>query len=113
MMKFYRTVADKQAMMKLKGSVFPCIGMYEGVMEFSWIAAETDFSNYLVQFTTNQKTLLRVVTDGGGTMLASLLDNKTRNIVEKGRLKSVDTSTALRYNNFTYRPDLDIYWVMT
>lgn len=112
LMKFYRAVADKQAMMKLKGGVIPCVGMYEGVMEFSWIATEEDFKNHFTEFAINQNSVFRVVTDGSGIMLGTLYNNKTGDVIQKGRLRDVDPETALRHNSFTYRPDLDKYWVM-
>lgn len=112
LMKFYRRASELEAMQKLEGKIVPCIGMYEGVFEFSWIATEEDFLEHFDDLASGQKTLLKVTTDSGGRMFAKLVNYRDHSEIRKGRLVEVDPETAIKGAAFTYRLDLDKYWVM-
>jgi hypothetical protein len=106
--KFLREMDTLRAMGKLEGNVSLAIGSYEGALEDSYIVTEADFHTHIKDslFVANQKTFLYV---GGDRRMPYLLVNKGGEVLKTGRLVSKDYVPTF-VENYTYRPDLKLYW---
>lgn len=115
--KFTHHVDVQRAMKRMKGEMKLCIGAYKGVLEQSFIMTELDFGAFIEagEYVQNQESVLLIEDGHHGEMYASLwyLDRGLRDgeHVSLGILKSVDKSVALSKDAWTYRPDLNIYWI--
>jgi hypothetical protein len=106
--KFLREMDTLRAMGKLEGNVSLAIGSYEGALEDSYIVTEADFHTHIKDslFVANQDTFLYV---GGDRRMPYLLVNKGGEVLKTGRLVSKDYVPTF-VENYTYRPDLKLYW---
>ena len=115
--KFTHHVDVQRAMQRMKGDMKLCIGAYKGVLEQSFIMTEHDFAAFIEagEYMQNQESVLLIEDGHHGEMYASLhyLSGGVRDgeHVDLGILKSVDKSVALSKDAWTYRPDLNIYWI--
>lgn len=115
--KFLHYMDVQRAMQRMQGEMKLCIGAYKGVLEQSFIMTEHDFGAFIEagEHVQNQESVLLVVDGHHGEMYASLwyLDRGLRygDHASLGLLKSVDKSVALAQDAWTYRPDLNIYWI--
>lgn len=111
LMHFYKTMSQKQSMNYTKGNLVPAIGMWKGRLEYSWLIDARDF--HLVRdFVREQDAFLRIEVDYSGRQLVYLLDNHSREERRIGELVEVSKEDAFSRDAFTYRPDLDKYWVV-
>ena len=114
---FTHFVDVQRAMQRMKGDMKLCIGAYKGVLEQSFILTEHDFAATIEGslFIDQQESVLLVEDGHHGEMYASLhyLSNGVCDgeHISLGLLKSVDKSVALAQDAWTYRPDLNIYWI--
>ena len=115
--KFTHHMDVQRAMGRLHGEMKMCVGSYKGVMEYSFILKEVDFVHYVSDsdFIRDQESVL-VIEDGHyGETYASLhfLEYGIRGGKPQhlGLIKSVDKDTALSQDAWTYRPDLNEYFI--
>lgn len=115
--KFLHSMDVHRAMQRTTGEMKICVGSYKGVLETSFIMTEHDFGAFVEasEYVQHQESVLLVEDGHKGAMYASLwyLDRGLRDgeHYSLGRLKSVDKSVALEQDAWTYRPDLNIYWI--
>jgi hypothetical protein len=115
--KFTHTVDVHRVMQRMQGDMKICVGAYKGVLETSFIMTEQDFAAFIEgsEYVLNQESVLLVEDGHKGNTYASLhyLSRGVRDgeHVDLGILKSVDKSVALMQDAWTYRPDLNIYWI--
>ena len=115
--KFTHTVDVHRVMQRMQGEMKICVGAYKGVLETSFIMTERDFATFIEgsEYVLNQESVLLVEDGHKGNTYASLhyLSRGVRDgeHVDLGLLKSVDKSVALMQDAWTYRPDLNIYWI--
>jgi hypothetical protein len=115
--KFLHHVDVQRAMQRMQGDMKLCIGAYKGVLEQSFILTEPVFGAFVEgsEFLQGQESVLLIEEGHKGKTYASLhylsggvCDGEH---VSLGLLKSVDKSVALAQDAWTYRPDLNIYWI--
>jgi hypothetical protein len=103
----------KRAMQKTKDSVKTCIGSYKGVMEQSFIMSRDDFDLVVrgTKWVENQESILHVEDGHRGVVygaLEYLADGTTEHI---GVLREIDKREVMAYDAWTYRPDLNKYFI--
>lgn len=106
--KFYRFVDTLRAMGKLKGNIVKTFGMYDGLIEDSFIARRDDFFDHIFHsgFVTEQESFLMV--PESTKQPVSLYYQSTGEYESLGRMKtSVSIPSSL---GWTYRPDLKLYF---
>lgn len=108
--KFLRHFDTQVALSKTKGYLKPCIGSYKGKLEQSFICHHDDYLDYVEPYgaTANQESVLWL-NDGDCFSCDPELNEEP---VFLGELKEVSKKKALKSEGFTYRPDLDTYWVI-
>lgn len=106
--KFYRHIDTLRAMGKLKGKIIKTFGMYDGVIEDSFIARRDDFKDHILNsgYVSEQESFLMVPED---QRQPAWLEYQHQNHTEVlGRMKS---STEMPMTlGWTYRPDLKLYF---
>lgn len=92
------------------GNLLPLVGCYKGESEWSFICNVTDFENIVLPngFVNNQESILRVSECNKKYAQLQFHDGRTESI---GSLKSVDWEEAQKHDSWTYRPDMDVFWV--
>lgn len=110
--KFLRYVDTLRAMDKLQGNMVLAIGYYKGVLEPSFVMLEQDFDEFVRHrgFVDGQESVLHVWDKRMFCELEYL--NSTQLDEHSHRLYEVSAEEALTSEGFTYRPDLNKYWVM-
>jgi hypothetical protein len=110
--KFLRYVDTLRAMDKLQGNMALAIGYYKGVLEPSFVMLEQDFDEFVRYrgFVDNQESVLHVWDKRMFCELEYL--NSTQLDENRCRLYEVSAEEAFTSEGFTYRPDLNKYWVM-
>lgn len=115
--KFTHHMDVQRAMGRMKGEMKMCVGSYKGVMEYSFILTEHDFVHYVADsdFIRDQESVLECEDGHYGEVYASLryLEYGMRGGKPEhlGILKSVDKDVALAQDAWTYRPDLNEYFI--
>lgn len=106
--KFYRFIDTLRAMGKLRGKVIKSFGMYDGLIEDSFIARRDDFFEHIFHsgFVSEQESFLMV--PGDVKQPVSLYFPSTGKYERLGRMVSSDTMPMTL--GWTYRPDLGKYW---
>ena len=63
--KFLRAMDTHRALGDMKGSFIPCVGMYKGVIEDSYIMDERDYLKFVDRkgWTENQQSILHIPAD--------------------------------------------------
>lgn len=93
-----------------KGTVVQCVGSYKGETEWSFLTLWEDFRDHVAfhNFVGGQESVLRI--SECNKQYAQLLyqDGAEQSL---GSLKSVSKEEALKHDAWTYRPDLDVYWI--
>lgn len=109
--KFLRHVDTLSALQKLQGRVIPCVGSYEGVLEVSYICRSDDFDTHILNsgYVSGQESFVRL--SECNKQYAELEYQHTGVRKSLGSLKSVDKDTAMKETAWTYRPDLNTYWI--
>ena len=124
--KFLRYVDERVAMQKMKGKMKLCIGSYKGKLERSYIVRWDDFMEHIADsgYVDKQESIL-ILRDGYyGVTYATLKFNSAYNTdwpaefpnvgsndLFLGVFKSIPANEALYEEAWTYRPDLDTYYV--
>lgn len=108
--KFLRHFDTQVALTKTKGYLMSCIGSYKGKLEQSFICHYDDYLDFVVPYgvVTNQESVLWI--DSGDCLMCDPEMNEEP--IFLGELKEVSKKKALKSEGFTYRPDLDVYWVI-
>ena len=124
--KFLRYVDERVAMQKMKGTMKLCIGSYKGKLERSYILRWDDFMEHIAEsgYVDNQESIL-ILRDGYyGKVYATLKFNSAYNSdwpaeftnvgyddLFLGVFKAIPSNEAQYEEAWTYRPDLDTYYV--
>ena len=124
--KFLRYVDEREVMGKTKGKMKLCIGSYKGKLERSYIMRWDDFMEHIAEsgYVDNQESIL-ILRDGYyGKVYATLKFNSAYNSdwpaefpnvgyddLFLGQFKSIPANEAQYEEAWTYRPDLDTYYV--
>lgn len=110
MAKFMRHMDTQRAMGKMSGNMVHCIGSYKGEIEPSFLMRFDDFQEHVIGrgFVENQESILRVSECNKQYAELVYADQSRESI---GSLKSVSKDEAMKHDAWTYRPDLNIYWV--
>lgn len=93
------------------GKCIPLVGMYKGEHENSYICLSYDFNSFVLPmgFVTGQESILRVSEcNKKYTDLIMLQGGKQ---VHLGCMKSVTEEQAMREESWSYRPDLNQYFI--
>ena len=124
--KFLRYVDEREVMGKMKGKMKLCIGSYKGKLERSYIMRWDDFMEHIAEsgYVDKQESIL-ILRDGYyGKVYATLKFNSAYNSdwpaefpnvgyddLFLGEFKSIPANEAQYEEAWTYRPDLDTYYV--
>ena len=124
--KFLRYMDEREVMGKTKGKMKLCIGSYKGKLERSYIVRWDDFMEHIAEsgYVDNQESIL-ILRDGYyGVTYATLKFNSAYNTdwpaefpnvgyddLFLGAFKSIPANEAQYEEAWTYRPDLDTYYV--
>jgi hypothetical protein len=119
--KFLRYVDEREVMGKTKGKMKLCIGSYKGKLERSYIMRWDDFMEHIAEsgYVDNQESIL-ILRDGYyGKVYATLKFNNDESKFPNvgyddlflGEFKSIPSNEAQYEEAWTYRPDLDTYYV--
>jgi len=124
--KFLRYVDEREVMGKTKGKMKLCIGSYKGKLERSYIMRWDDFMEHIAEsgYVDKQESIL-ILRDGYyGKVYATLKFNSAYNSdwpaefpnvgyddLFLGEFKSIPAGEAQYEEAWTYRPDLDTYYV--
>ena len=119
--KFLRYVDQRRAMQEMDGTMKLCIGSYLGKVERSYIVSFSDFVHHIMDsgYVDNQESIM-VLRDGYyGKVYATLKYNNYGYAMEDGSgdmflgiLKPVDKDEAMANYGWTYRPDMDQYFIV-
>ena len=124
--KFLRYMDEREVMGKTKGKMKLCIGSYKGKLERSYIVRWDDFMEHIAEsgYVDNQESIL-ILRDGYyGKVYATLKFNSAYNSdwpaeftnvgyddLFLGVFKAIPSNEAQYEEAWTYRPDLDTYYV--
>jgi hypothetical protein len=119
--KFLRYVDEREVMGKTKGKMKLCIGSYKGKLERSYIMRWDDFMEHIAEsgYVDKQESIL-ILRDGYyGKVYATLKFNNDESKFPNvgyddlflGEFKSIPSNEAQYEEAWTYRPDLDTYYV--
>lgn len=108
--KFLRHFDTQVAMNKAKGYLMPCIGSYNSKLEQSFICRTDDYLDYVEPYgaVANQECVLWVDSDG----CFSCDPEMNEEPIYLGELREVSKKKAMKSEGWTYRPDMDVYWVV-
>jgi hypothetical protein len=97
---------------KLKGKIIPTIGCYEDQPEVSFICMEEDFYDHIFWsgYLDNQESFLYVA---GDKHMTATIQDRNANVLKSGRMKGVGALVASEEASWTYRPDLNQYYILT
>lgn len=93
------------------GSCIPLTGMYKGKREYSYICLSDDFNIFVLPmgFVANQESILRISEcNKKYTTLVILSGGSEKHL---GCMKSVTEEQAMKSDAWSYRPDLDQYFI--
>lgn len=110
--KFLRHVDQLRAMGKLNSSMKLVIGSYLGKLERSYILRKDDFETYVLEsgYVDDQESFL-VLRDGYYGVVYATLEYQAGRKVFLGTMEQVDADEALGSAAWTYRPDLNAYFI--
>lgn len=106
--KFLRQMDTLRAMGKLNDTMKLAIGSYQGKLENSYILTEGDFSSHVLTsgFVDSQETFLYV---GRQSLMPYQIKNSKGEVLQEGSLRG-HTKLPEGVKDWTYRPDLNLYW---
>jgi len=125
--KFLRYMDELRAMSKMDGTMQLCIGSYLDQMERSYIVTFNDFVDHIAEsgYVDKQESVLLLRDGYYGKVYATLKFNSAYNTdwpaefpnvgsddLFLGVLRAVDKDEAMASYGWTYRPDLDQYYVV-
>jgi hypothetical protein len=110
--KFLKYLDDLSAMGKFKGKPIICTGSYLGKIEVSFITLEEDYLTKIkgYGFTDKQESVMVVYTDHKNRMTGKLL-YANGEVMSLGEVKGVTKEKAMTKDSWTYRGDVNKYWV--
>lgn len=110
--KFLRHVDQLRAMGKLNSSMKLAIGCYLGKLERSYILRKDDFEAHVLEsgYVDDQESFL-VLRDGYYGVVYATLEYQSGDKVFLGTMEQVDAEEALAGEAWTYRPDLNAYFI--
>lgn len=108
--KFLHYLSVLEATKATKGNIIPCIGSYEGYLEPSFICLTEDFRNHIVDrsWVKDQECVMEISECNKKYTQLRYQDGSTLYL---GCMKDVPAEEAYKATGFTYRPDMDTYWV--
>lgn len=108
--KFLRHIDTARAMGKMQGKMVHCIGSYKGEIEPSYLMLWDDFLDHVIGkgFVGGQESIL-MVSECNKQYATLVFSDQSRQSV--GSLKSVGKDEAMKHDAWTYRPDLNTYWI--
>lgn len=108
--RFLRYVSELEAMDKLSGNVIPCISSYEGKLEPSFLCLTKDYEEFFKNHTSLKEQECVMQISECNKRYAQLVypDGSTFHL---GCLKDVPAEEAKKKWEWTYRPDMDTYWI--
>lgn len=111
--KFTHHVDVQRAMQKLSGRVSLAIGSYKGVMEQSFIMLRDDFDLVVrdTDWIKDQESILHVEDGYRGVVYGALEYLATGTTEHIGAMRSVSQAEAMQHDGWTYRPDLNKYFI--
>lgn len=93
----------------LTGELIPLIGYYKGQTEYSYICHTKNMYEIVAAgFIDGQESVMLVSECNKQYARLAYSDGRTEGI---GSLKSVNAEEALKHEAWTYRPDMDVYWI--
>jgi hypothetical protein len=103
----------KRAMQKLKGNVVLAIGSYKGQLEQSFILLREDFDLVVrdSQWVKDQESILHLEDGAYGVVYGALEYLATGTTEHIGVLREIDRREVSAYDAWTYRPDLNKYFI--
>jgi hypothetical protein len=103
----------KRAMQKLSGNVVLAIGSYKGVMEQSFILLRDDFDLVVrgTDWIKDQESVLHVEDGYKGVVYGALEYLSTGTTEHIGVMREVSQTEAMLHDGWTYRPDLNKYFI--
>jgi len=109
--KFLRYIDTQRAMGYLKGNMVMCIGAYKGVLEDSFILCVEDFNNLVrgSSYLKGQESVLHV---RGMRMHCEFEYLVSGSKESSGLLVQVTAQEAFKSDGWTYRPDMNTYWII-
>ena len=119
--RFLRYVDELRVMQKMEGKMQLCIGSYLDKMERSYIMSFNDFVDWIEKsgYVDEQESVLLLRDGYYGKVYATLKYNNNGYDMEDGTgdlflgvLRAVDKDHAMASYGWTYRPDLDQYYVI-
>lgn len=112
--RFLRHFETKRVMDETKGTLKFCIGKWKAQMETSYICAYSDFLSVVLPsgFIDNQEAVVEVTQDVKRRSWARLIYLGTDKVSDFKPLVSVSAEEAGKCDGYTYRPDLDTYFVI-
>jgi hypothetical protein len=110
--KFLRHVDQLRAMGIIKSSMKLAIGSYLGKLERSYVLRKDDFDGYVLGsgYVDDQESFL-VLRDGYYGVVYATLEYQSGDKVFLGTMEQVDPQEALAGEAWTYRPDLNAYFI--
>ena len=110
MSKFLRFVDTLRAMDKTKGKFIQCVGSWEGELEPSFLCNTEDYEAHIKDsgYVNGQECVMQV--SECNKQYAQLL-YPSGVAAFLGSLKSVGKDRAMKEHGWTYRPDLNTYWI--
>jgi hypothetical protein len=108
--KFLRYIDTQRVMNYMKGTMVLCIGCYKGVLEDSFIIRSDDFDTFVRNsgYVDNQESVLHV----RGKRMHCEFEYLKGGCDGGGRLIEVTPRTAFNSDGWTYRPDMNTYWII-
>lgn len=99
-----------------KGNLVPCVGSYEGETEFSWLCLREDFDNLIAgtDLIAEQESIMAISECNKQYARLEFLGTNgyAKGAIQSlGSLKPVSKEEAMQHAGWTYRPDIDIYWI--
>jgi len=109
--KFLRYIDTLKHSSQLEGNMELCIGSWEGKLEYSFIMLTSDFQKYVVPlgWVDNQESTLQLYNEKGNRY--STFEVTQGKLKFFGIMQQVTKEEALASTGWTYRPDLDAYFV--
>ena len=93
------------------GNFVPIIGCYKGKLENAFICTQSDFNRFIrgTVYIVGQESVLHIASGNKQEAhLEYLADGRRESL---GSMHQVTREEAMASDGWTYRPDLDIYWV--
>jgi hypothetical protein len=110
--KFLRHIDQQRAMQKLSSNMKLAIGCYKGKLERSYVLRKDDFEEFVLEsgYVDQQESFL-ILRDGYYGVVYATLEYQSGDKQFLGAMVQVDPDEAMAGDAWTYRPDMDAYFV--